>query len=263
MAQNQPKINLKYFRREECEYCDECGGWQPLLNIACEVNVMQVCLSCIVNGFKEVTSAGLIIPQNSQKTALNRIKELEAKNEELLQEIRSYKNIGNTVISSISVPEKEERERIEALGELTSFLINKGKFITELNLSDLGLDLIPKGLQYLNSLTNLHLNDNEIKKIENLPESLTRLCLYNNKITKIENLPNSLIYLSIHHNKIKKIENLPPSLKYLYLRNNQIEKIENLPKSLIELDLRNNQIEETEEENLPKSLRLLYLDLEV
>jgi len=73
---------------------------------------------------------------------------------------------------------------------------------------------------------------------------LQELCISNNQITKIENLPNSVQQLYLHYNEITKIENLPSSLQMLDLENNQITKIENLPNSIQKLYLHYNEITE-------------------
>jgi hypothetical protein len=129
--------------------------------------------------------------------------------------------------------------------------------VTHLNIGPKGIKRIPPFFKYLTSITWLYLYDNNIKKIENLPNSITWLHLGSNQITKIENLPNSLTTLYLWNNNIIKIENLPPSLTKLYLWNNKIIKIENLPPSLTKLNLESNQI--TKIENLPNSLIQLFI----
>jgi len=128
--------------------------------------------------------------------------------------------------------------------------------VTKLNLSHNKMINLVQGCFSL-GLQELHLNNDKIIKIENLPDSLQILWLNNNQITKIENLPDILQELHIDNNRIIKIENLPNSLQKLYLYNNQITKIENLPDSLQELRLQYNQI--TKIENLPDSLQELWL----
>jgi len=61
---------------------------------------------------------------------------------------------------------------------------------------------------------------------------LTELNLSNNQVIKIENLPESLTILYLSYNQITKIESLPKSLTELYLSYNQITE---LPLELLEL----------------------------
>ena len=83
--------------------------------------------------------------------------------------------------------------------------------IKELNLSDMNLVEIPKGLEQFKDVITLNLSNNQISKIENLDKNinLNALSLSNNKITKIEN---------IHH--LDKLEDF-----YLF-NSNQSENIE-------------------------------------
>lgn len=50
--------------------------------------------------------------------------------------------------------------------------------------------------------------NNQIKKIENLPDCLKRFDCENNQIEKIENLPISLIYFHYNGNQIKWVDNV-------------------------------------------------------
>ena len=74
-----------------------------------------------------------------------------------------------------------------------------------------------------------------VKNGKILPNNVTEitddLWLHNNQILKIENLPNKINRsLSLSDNNISKLENLPNVINgNLYLDNNQIKKIENLP----------------------------------
>ena len=78
----------------------------------------------------------------------------------------------------------------------------------------------------------------------------------NNQISKIENLPNGLQTFYCDNNQIRKIENLPNGLQTFYCDNNQISKIENLPQNLQTFDCNNNQI--TTIRNLPNGLKSFY-----
>ncbi|MFK8009097.1 MAG: COR domain-containing protein, partial [Saprospiraceae bacterium] len=51
----------------------------------------------------------------------------------------------------------------------------------------------------------LNIDDNQIQKLENLPNSISTLNIDDNQIQKLENLPNSIKLLFIENNKLKKI----------------------------------------------------------
>ena len=106
-----------------------------------------------------------------------------------------------------------------------------------------------KAMQLL-KLTHIHLDREQIGEIDNLAEYLgdvTNLYLQGNLIKRIENLEflTKLKFLILSNNQIKRIENLTPlkQLKLLDLSYNLIENIdvEELPKQLVFLDLRFNE----------------------
>lgn len=100
-------------------------------------------------------------------------------------------------------------------------------------------------------LTHIHLDREQIGEIENLAEYLgsdvTNLYLQSNLIKQIENLEflNKLKFLTLQNNQISKIENLSTltQLKLLDLSHNLINEIniKELPKNLSFLDLRENE----------------------
>ena len=63
----------------------------------------------------------------------------------------------------------------------------------------------------------------------------------NAKIDKIDEITN-LIYLDLVNNQIIKIENLPQSLIDLYLDHNHIQALANLPRSITSMGISNNKI---------------------
>jgi hypothetical protein len=100
-------------------------------------------------------------------------------------------------------------------------------------------------------LTHIHLDREQIGEIDNLAEYLgsdvTNLYLQSNLIKQIENLEflNKLKFLTLQNNQISKIENLSTltQLKLLDLSHNLINEInvKELPKNLSFLDLRENE----------------------
>ena len=134
-----------------------------------------------------------------------------------------------------------------------------------LDLSDFGLERIPKRIAELPELEELILSHNKIRNIEYL-DSLTkleRLFLNSNHISLITGLDKltKLKFLSLGNNTIHSIENLESlsQLVSLDLSNNQIRQIENLHDlvNLQVLVLVNNEIGKLE--NLDSLLQLEHL----
>jgi len=80
--------------------------------------------------------------------------------------------------------------------------------------------------------------ENQIKKIEKLPEGLLKFDCWENQIKKIEGLFEGLLEFYCNYNQIKKIEGLFEGLLKFGCNHNQIKKIENIPKSLKVLNAR-------------------------
>jgi len=136
-----------------------------------------------------------------------------------------------------------------------------------LDLSYQQLDYIPKEINQLTNLQGLHLNHNQITKIQNLGNliNLRDIHLYNNPITKIQNLDNltNLQYLSLSDSQITQIQNLDnlTNLQELVLCNNKITQIQNLDNliNLQNLYLNDNQIIKIQNLDKLTKLQLLYL----
>lgn len=134
----------------------------------------------------------------------------------------------------------------------------------ELSLSGLGLGSIPKELLKASYVKYLFLQNNKIKKIENLGGlgQLREIILHNNQIVKIDNI-KSLVNLSRIYLSENYIENItkdvfPPNLSRIDLSKNKIEKLPQgvFPPNLEELDLRDNLLR-----SFPKSLLTLKLPI--
>jgi len=98
------------------------------------------------------------------------------------------------------------------------------------------------------------------KGITELPDlsiypNLRKLYCYQNNLTKIDNLPNGLEFLECANNLITNLDNLPSSLKELYCCNNQLTKLDNLPNGLRILKCPLNRIIELD--CLPCNLEIL------
>ena len=89
----------------------------------------------------------------------------------------------------------------------------------------------------------LDLSNQQLTKIEILPNTLTDFRCNDNIISKIENLPNNLRFFSCYMNSITKIENLPNSISHFYCMLNNIIRIENLPHGLEDFCCAANPIE--------------------
>jgi hypothetical protein len=152
---------------------------------------------------------------------------------------------------------------------------------------------LPKSLKYIeclnNKLTNteaftelynlkqLHINNNNLYNINNLPNNIELLvCDDNNNLEIINNLPEKLLqiylnkcnikYIKNFNNNLKEIEcqfnnlkqlpELPNGLKILNCSHNNLENLPQLPDSLIELNCTNNKL--TDLPKLPEGLTELY-----
>lgn len=82
-------------------------------------------------------------------------------------------------------------------------------------------------------LTEIYLDNNNLKELPLLPDTVRVLVLSYNNFKEIPILPRYLQDLDLRYNNLTKIEpSLPKTLRSLYINGNNIEKLENLPKSL-------------------------------
>ena len=93
--------------------------------------------------------------------------------------------------------------------------------ITELDLSNKGLDKLPDLSKYIN-LKKLDCRSNNIVALDNLPLGLQTLYCGGNAIARLDNLPPGLQILKCGWNKLVALDNLPPGLKKLYCTNNPL-----------------------------------------
>lgn len=134
------------------------------------------------------------------------------------------RNLTNKTDSNISEDSKQE-DNIEIKA-------NKLLQLTHIHLDRENIDEIDNLVEYLGDITNLYLQHNLIKKIENLDFFL------------------NLKFLTLSHNQISRIENLTSltRLRLLDLSYNSIDEIhiKELPKSISFFDIRNNPCNEKE-----------------
>ena len=99
-----------------------------------------------------------------------------------------------------------------------------GKNDGYLNLSNLGIEIIPQALQKLTKLLKLNISHNKISTIENLPKQLIELDLSNNLIENFH-FPSNLTSINLVSNRLKAIPDINKlkTLKGLYLYGNPIE----------------------------------------
>lgn len=102
-----------------------------------------------------------------------------------------------------------------------------GKSDGYLNLSNLGIEIIPEPLKNLTKLFKLNISHNKISTIENLPNQLVELDLSNNLI-EVSNIPLNISSINLALNKLTSIPNINhlKNLKELYLYGNPIEGVE-------------------------------------
>ena len=131
-----------------------------------------------------------------------------------------------------------------------------------LDLSGLGLEVIPVEVSECRWIVTLDFADNEISVIENL-EQLTHLENLNFGILPLKSIDNSLSYKNKFRNFINKIEGLEQlvNLQHLDLSNNHVNKIEGLEHLVLlqQLNLYVNQI--TKIEGIKGLVQLQRLDL--
>jgi len=121
------------------------------------------------------------------------------------------------------------------------------------------LSLLDNNISKINNIPNyiskINIGHNKIRVLENLPTGLRVLYAHSNLISNIDklNTPN-LVCLNLSDNFLTSIVNVPPNVKNLFLRKNFISLIKNLP-NLDYLNLENNEIKNLE--NLPFTLKTL------
>jgi len=120
--------------------------------------------------------------------------------------------------------------------------IKNYKIITELNLSNKNLTVLPDDLSLYVNLQQLDCSKNQLTSLENLPPKLRVLFCYNNQLTSLDNLPPNLQYLSCSDNQLTSIKNIPTNLQELYCYNNQLSTLDNLPPNLQTLVCYGNQL---------------------
>jgi len=153
----------------------------------------------------------------------------------------------------------------EALSRIEFALLNKS---LSLDLSGLHLKEIPNELSLLANLESLFLNENNIKKIENLKRlvKLETLDLSFNQLKEIKNLETlvNLRTLKLAGNTIANFQHLEQliALEYLYFEDNNFTKIEHLSQlvQLKMLSLSSCQIQVIENLDKLVNLEILLLD---
>ena len=127
---------------------------------------------------------------------------------------------------------------------------------TELYISNMKLNELPKELLLLTKLNKLNCKNNNLTKLDNLPSNLEILDCSHNKISNLDDLPPNIIKLKCGFNEIETLDNLPKNIIKLCCDNNKITKLDNLPITLELLNCCDNQI--TTLDNLPTNLQRLY-----
>jgi hypothetical protein len=158
----------------------------------------------------------------------------------------------------VFIPDINLRNELSKEGFVTndSLDIRKTEGRLQLELNDKGIENL-EGLQYFEQVSRLEIDNNRIKRIDNLPPNLTDFFCSNNKISCIENLPANLKYLFCSNNIITIINNLPPNLISFDFSNNSMNTMPLLPMTLQHLNYSNNPIPL---DSLPKLFRRASCD---
>ena len=207
-----------------------------------------------------------IIIENPKKTSKNKNKKNKKK--------KSTKK----KLVNIKILKDEEKEFVEfVLGDFHDFrkvedlkIFSKMTSLSLINESINDMSIIIDNIPNKNAMIYLCMNENNIKEIKNihLLPNLQSLHLNFNQIEKIDEGINKLLNLKIFwicENKIKKIENIPEQIENLWIANNLIESIPNdfyKYKNLEKLNISGNLLNDFENiynlEKLP-NIKQLYL----
>ena len=163
----------------------------------------------------------------------------------------------NSIVKELSTIVKLKNTEFESRLTVTN------GHITQMNLNDLNLKVIPKEIEKIPTITNLELDNNSLSSFSvNLPQlkilSISGNSIESIDVSKFENLQD----LNISRNKFLSLDSLNlKNLKYIDASGNEITKLFdlNLPNHEY-LDLNSNKISTLKAEtlNFPK---LKYLDL--
>ena len=149
------------------------------------------------------------------------------------------------------------------IGNLMDTTCNSIVSTTILDINYLGI-YDPFGIQFFDSLQELHCVYNQMGNILQLPPNLTKLNCSYNWMSAIPDLPPTLTYLNCLNNGILSLPALPSGLIYLDCSSNLISNLPQLPNSLITLNCGWNVLDSLPD--LPDSLQFLdarYLQLQV
>lgn len=166
-------------------------------------------------------------------------------------EIRNL--IYSTQIGDIIAPneEKEVERNLDMLIPEIELLQND---VISIDLTNKQLIELPDLSRFVN-LQYLDCSNNEIKRIDNLPETLVSFTCDFNEISTIEELPDRLISLSCSNNKLQELPELPERLQILRCSRNELKALPELPETLRVLKCSYNFITELPE--LPDFLQTI------
>src|SRR3990167_2137041 len=172
------------------------------------------------------------LPVNERK-AINFNSILDYRNAQIALEYNNYAQIAQAVLREVqlnlrgilydlegilndgNLTKKEKIESIKAwfINEENRPLIHVIRNLGTTHIRGTNLTRIPEEIQRFIGLRKLHLFQNQISKIENLPAGLRDLNLSQNQIRKIENLNDGLNWLFLDQNQIReRPHNLPANL---------------------------------------------------
>jgi Leucine-rich repeat (LRR) protein len=111
---------------------------------------------------------------------------------------------------------------------------------------------------HLENLTYIHVDDNELTELPELPSGLEILSARKNKLESLPPLPDGLNTLEVDNNKLESLPPPPDGLKTLYVGTNKLESLPQLGTGLLWIDANDNNLRDFP--NLPSGIRRVRLE---
>ncbi len=147
-------------------------------------------------------------------------------------------------INATTFPDQNFRDYLRTViiaGRDDVLTYTERQFITSINLDSLNISSL-KGIEYLIGLKGLSCSNNNLTKLEALPDSLIVLHCDMNRLTDLGTLPDRLTELICNYNRLTDLGQLPSGLTSLQCNNNRLSDLGQLPDGLVMLDCMNNRL---------------------